>query len=232
MIELRVAEDPAGAAAELVCDAVAAALDARAAAHVALAGGSTPRRAYEALAGRLGDGAGLSLWFGDERAVRAGDPDSNFRMVSETLLADGALPGARVHRVRGELGARAAARGYALELAQGLPDGRLDLALLGLGEDGHTASLFPGHPALDADALAVAVLDAPKPPPERVTLTLPVLRAARSRLVLATGAGKADAVVAVLRGPDRAVPASLLGEDGDTVLLVDPDAASRVSPPR
>jgi 6-phosphogluconolactonase len=96
----------------------------------------------------------------------------------------------------------------------------LDLALLGLGEDGHTASLFPGDRALRVtDALAVAVV-AVKPPPNRITLTLPVLRTAREVIVLAAGAGKRDAVARVLAGPDPDVPASLLA-DADVTLVVD-----------
>ncbi len=105
----------------------------------------------------------------------------------------------------------------------GLP--ALDIALLGLGEDGHTASLFPGFPEVDDDsgALCLPVRDAPKPPPERVTLSLPVLRAARCCLLLVTGAGKTSALAAVLAGPDPRVPASLLASER---LLVVADAAA------
>jgi 6-phosphogluconolactonase len=115
-----------------------------------------------------------------------------------------------------ELRERVAANGA------GVP--QLDLAFLGLGEDGHTASLFPGDPALEVrDALAVPVV-ASKPPPNRITLTLPVLRAARAVLVLATGPGKRDAVARVLAGPDPTTPASLLA-DAAVTLLVDVEAA-------
>jgi 6-phosphogluconolactonase len=129
-----------------------------------------------------------------------------------------------------EAGVDAAASMYAAKLRERLPRGPggvpvLDVAMLGIGEDGHVASLFAHHPGLETRGRAcVAVHDAPKPPPERVTLTIDVLRAARRVLVLATGAGKAGAVAAALAGPDPAVPASLL--TGAAVeMIVDPAAA-------
>lgn len=224
-------EAAARRAALRLADAIVAARQARGRADVALAGGSTPRRAYELVGAELDDWEGVHLWFGDERAVGPDDPESNCRMVSETLLATAAIPAERVHRVLGELGAEKAAAAYREELAVlvaepgGLPV--LDLALLGMGPDGHTASLFPHHPALRApDGLScVAVHDAPKPPPDRVTLTLSTLRAARGRLLLTTGEAKVRAVAAVLAGPDPAVPASLLGGP-ETELLVDTAAVA------
>jgi 6-phosphogluconolactonase len=139
------------------------------------------------------------------------------------------------HRVLGELGPEAAASAYSEQLRARVPpaeqDGAgglpmLDVALLGLGEDGHTASLFPGHPEVleDGGALCLPVRNAPKPPPERVTLSLPVLRAARHCLLLVTGTGKADALAAVLAGPDPHVPASLLGS-GRLQIVIDDAAA-------
>ncbi|MDP8943816.1 MAG: 6-phosphogluconolactonase, partial [Actinomycetota bacterium] len=204
-------------------------------AHVALTGGETPRRAYELLAEAVEDWSGAGLWFGDERAVPPADPASNYRMVEETLLARAAIPAGQVHRVRGELGAEAAAALYAAELRRGLPLAAervpvLDLVLLGVGEDGHVASLFPHHPALETRGRAcVAVLDAPKPPPERVTLTLDVLQAAREVVVLATGEGKRAAVTAALGGPDPGTPASLVG-DGRVEFVVDRMAAPTGAP--
>ncbi len=165
----------------------------RGVAHIALAGGTTPRRTYELLAGEIDDWSGVEVWFGDERAVGPDDPESNYRMVQETLLAGGSGPA--VHRIEGERGPEAAAAAYAGLLAERLPteDGVpvLDLALQGLGPDGHTASLFPGNPAVEADGICVAVHGAPKPPPDRITLTVPVLRAARAIVFLATGGEKA-----------------------------------------
>jgi 6-phosphogluconolactonase len=207
------AEDVARAGADAV---LAAAQAAAPRAHVALAGGSTPRRAYELIAERGVEWEALELWFGDERALPPDDPESNFAMVAETLLEGLRPPPPVVHRIPGELGAQAAAAEYARELGAHAPADPggvpvLDLVLLGLGEDGHTASLFPNFPALEVRGVpCVAVLDAPKPPPERVTLTLEVLNAARRTVVLAVGAGKAEAVARALAGPDPAVPASLL----------------------
>ncbi len=194
----------------------------RGVAHVSLAGGNTPRRAYELLAPLLSDWSGVELWYGDERCVRPEDPESNHRLVADTLLAGIAAHGAPPpleQRIRGEFGPEGAARDYEKLIRErvaigddGLP--ALDISLLGLGPDGHTASLFPGHPAVDAnDALVLPVRDAPKPPPERVTLSVPMLRAARSTLLLATGAEKAQALAGVLAGPDPAVPASLVGDE-------------------
>jgi 6-phosphogluconolactonase len=220
------AAEAAEAAADRLQSAIEDARRTRRAAHVALAGGTTPRRTYELLASRIDDWTGVEVWFGDERAVGPDDPESNYRMASETLLADGTGP--EVHRIEGERGPEEAAAVYAVQLERRLPkdDGTpiLDFALEGLGPDGHTASLFPGNPAVDANGVCVAVHDAPKPPPDRITLTVPVLRAARSIVFLATGADKADAVRGLLAGPDPKIPSSLLGGDR-TEVIVDRDAA-------
>jgi 6-phosphogluconolactonase len=135
------------------------------------------------------------IFFGDERCVPPDDRESNYRMAREALL-DRVTP-VTVHRMPGELGAEAAAALYGAIVDGVRP---LDLVLLGVGEDGHTASLFPGSPALAARGSAVAVHDAPKPPPDRVSLTLEVLREARRVVILATGAGKRDAVALARRG--------------------------------
>jgi 6-phosphogluconolactonase len=223
------AETAARAAADLLAALIAEAQTARGVAHVAVAGGNTPRRTYELLGPLLTGPANVEWWFGDERCVPADDPDSNFRLITETLLRTPAIPADRVHRIRGELDPADAADHYAAELRgtaplddNGVP--RLDVAFLGLGEDGHTASLFPGDPALEIrDRLAVPVVAA-KPPPNRITLTLPVLRAARATIILATGAGKRDAVARVLAGPNPATPASLL--DASSLTLVLDEAAA------
>lgn len=225
------ANEAAQAACERLRSAIDDARDARGAAHVALAGGETPRRTYELLAAKIGDWTGVEIWFGDERAVGPEDPESNYRMAQQTLLTGEAGP--IVHRIEGERGAEEAAAAYASRLEerlageQGVP--MLDLALQGLGPDGHTASLFPGNPAVEADGICVAVHGAPKPPPDRITLTVPVLRAARSIVFLATGEAKADAVRGLLAGPDPAVPSSLLGSERTEVIVdhaaAPPDAA-------
>ncbi len=220
------AAEAAQAAADRLRAAIEGARRVRAAAHVALAGGKTPRRTYELLAERIDDWTGVEIWLGDERAVGPDNPESNYRMVSETLLSGGEGP--TVHRIEGERGPEEAAAAYAKELSERVPLENgvpvLDLALEGLGPDGHTASLFPGNPAVEAAGICVAVHNAPKPPPDRITLTVPVLRAARSIVFLATGAEKADAVQRLLAGPNPEVPSSLLTGER-TELILDPDAA-------
>ncbi len=202
-------------AARLIAELLDATLTARGSAHLALAGGTTPAGAYAQL--EPSRWQGVELWFGDERCVGPDDPAANYRMVEQTLL--GHAPGALVHRIRGELGAEQAAAAYEALLRERVTsDGGsvpvLDIALLGIGEDGHTASLFPHNPALEARGVAcVAVHDAPKPPPDRVSLSLEVLRGARSVILLASGPAKAAALAKALADPDPAVPASLLVRD-------------------
>ena len=213
--------DAADVAADRLIAAIQKSRRERGAAHLALAGGTTPRRTYELLAARIDDWSRVEVWFGDERAVGPDDAESNFRMASETLLAGGGGP--EVHRIEGEHGPEEAAAAYSEALRERLPIENgvpvLDLALQGLGPDGHTASLFPGSPAVNADGVCVAVHDAPKPPPDRITLTVPVLRSARAIVFLATGDEKAEAVRGLLAGPSPEVPASLLGGERTDVIV-------------
>jgi 6-phosphogluconolactonase len=201
--------------------------------HLALSGGSTPRRTYELLVAQPAQLEGAELWFADERCVAPEDEESNYRLVADTLVGPAGMAPELVHRMQGELGPEEGARRYAQVLREGLEScGQqlpvLDLIVLGIGPDGHVASLFPRSPALDAgdDVLCLGVRDAPKPPPERITLSLAVLRAARRCLLLATGASKADAIDAMLGEPSRQVPASLLRRERLTV-IVDDAAAPR-----
>jgi 6-phosphogluconolactonase len=203
----------------------------RGVAHVALSGGTTPGRTYELLAEEPADWNGVEVWFADERCVGAQDAQSNYRLALETLLTAAAVPAECVHRMRGELGPEEGARSYAVELAEhvSVRGGELpvlDLIVLGIGPDGHVASLFPGAATLDAgeQTLCLGVRDSPKPPPERITLSLAVLHAARRCLLLATGASKADAVNVMLGEPSHHVPASLLRRERLTVIV--DDAAS------
>jgi 6-phosphogluconolactonase len=227
----RILEEPdpaavARRAAEHLGRAVATALRERGVAHVALAGGTTPAATYELITPQ--ELAGAELWFGDERCVTPEDPEANSRMVRETLRTELAV----LHRIRGELGAEAAAIAYEVELRStvaleeaGVPV--LDLVLLGIGEDGHTASLFPDNPALAVGNRAVVpVHDAPKPPPDRVSLSLPVLRGARACVLLATGAGKAAALAGALGDPTPHVPSSLLARER-LVVIADSAALGR-----
>jgi 6-phosphogluconolactonase len=233
-------ESVAERAAAEITRLVRAARGERHLARVALSGGSTPRRTYELLAqsGELDRGEGLELWFADERCVGPSDPESNYRLVAETLLGPAGIGERQVQRMEGELGPERGARHYARELAArvpGLPGANgaagppvLDLVVLGIGPDGHVASLFPDSGALDApaDALCIGVHDSPKPPPERITLSMPVLRAARRCLLIAEGSEKADAVRAMLGEPTPGVPASLLARERLTVIVDDAAAPS------
>jgi 6-phosphogluconolactonase len=203
----------------------------RGVAHIALSGGTTPKRTYELLAEQPVDWTGVHLWFADERCVGPDDAESNYRLAAETLLARAEIPPERIHRMQGELGPEEGARQYSLELSLEAPSSAekmalLDLLVLGIGPDGHVASLFPGAATLDAGehALCLGVHDSPKPPPERITLSLAVLRAGAHCLLLATGAGKADAIQAMLGEPSRHVPASLLRRERLSVIV--DDAAS------
>lgn len=200
--------------------------------HVALAGGTTPRRCYEILADVRDDWSGVHVWFGDERVVDLGSDDANAHMVDEALVIPAAIPPEQVHRVPTDLGATGACAGYEDELRRsvlrrvsGLP--QLDIVVLGLGEDAHTASLFPQSKALEASTTHACMLieDAPKPPPVRITLTMAMLNAARARVVLVTGASKAAAVAAARSAPSDRVPASLLRPD-DTTWVLDEAAAA------
>lgn len=192
--------------------------------HVALAGGDTPRRAYELL-GEMEDAWDHAhVWLADERCVPRDDPQSNARMIDRSLFAHPGAAPPRLHPVDGEALPEDAAWLYARELDALVPDGVLDMVVLGVGEDGHIASLFAHHPLLEArHAPCVAVHDSPKPPTRRVTLTLPWLRAARHTVLLAGGEAKRDALRRALGGADRATPASLLGEGLDEILC---DAAA------
>jgi 6-phosphogluconolactonase len=231
------AEAAAQRAAREIVRRLQSALRERGAAHLALSGGSTPARTYELLASELPDWSDVHLWFADERCVGPDDEESNFLLAKQTLIeaVDGLVDG-NVHRMVGELGPDDGARAYQAELrahAPGATSGdasapapALDVIVLGIGPDGHVASLFPGAPALDADEgeLCLGVHDSPKPPPQRITLTLPVLHAAQRCVLLAAGASKADAVNAMLGEASRHVPASLLRR-GRLSVIVD-DAAS------
>ena len=232
----------AHAGARLWVDAARHALAARGEIHVALAGGRTPQALYRAVAEEPDlDYAWhrTHLWWGDERAVPADDSRSNAAAATR-LLDSVPVPVAQVHVMDG--GAEdldAAAARYEAQLraalpaaAGGLPE--LDLVLLGIGSDGHTASLFPGSAALEVrDRLACAVTDAPPPFPRRLTLTLPLLAAARRVVVVATGIEKSAAVAAALEPADPSAPllpvARVRPGAGGLVWLLDEAAAARLT---
>ena len=198
------AEEAARRAAKVLAAAIDGARTIHGAAHLALSGGSAVR-VYDLLGPMLPEWRDVHLWYGDERIVPLDDEESNHRQATEHLQA----PDATWHPVPTDLGAEGAATAYASEL-EGVT---LDVALNGMGPDGHTASLFPGFPQVHAEGVCVAVHDSPKPPPDRVTLTLPKLNESRRIILLATGASKAPMLARVIAGPDPDVPASLLDRD-------------------
>ena len=194
---------------------------------LALSGGETPRPVYRSLAAELPEREAWSrveVYFADERCVPPDDPASNYRMAGETLLDLLPANPARVHRMEGERSDRdAAARAYEAHL----PD-RLDLLVLGLGADGHIASLFPRSPSLAEWHRRVLAVTAPKPPPERLTITPPVVRAARLTVGLVAGAGKAEALARVVDGlDDFDQTPGCLARDG--LWIVDTAAASQLA---
>jgi 6-phosphogluconolactonase len=217
-VELRVVDDPARAAAEELVRVAGAG------GSLALSGGSTPRPAYE-LAARLETRwRDVDVWFADERCVEPSDERSNYRLVRETLLDALAIP-PNLHRIRGEHEPEQAAADYDAELR----DTGLDLVLLGIGADGHTASLFPNAPSLDErDRLAVAAEAGLDPLVPRVTLTIPAIARAELALYLVTGEEKAEAVKRAFHddpGPDT--PASLV-RGRRTIAVLDAAAARLV----
>ena len=219
-VELRIEDDPAGAVARELARAAGEG------GHVAVSGGSSPRPAYERAGALAPDWSRVDLWWADDRCVPPDDTRSNYRLVRETLL-DGLSRPPTVHRVRAELAPEEAADAYDEEI-RGV---RLDLALLGIGPDGHTASLFPGSPALEeVERAAVSAEAGLEPFVPRVTLTVPMLSAARLVLFLVTGEEKAEAAGRAFGGgPDPATPASLVrSTEGRTVAVLDAAAASRL----
>jgi 6-phosphogluconolactonase len=221
-VQLEVFED-AGAAVEAAAGWIGESVDAGG--HIALSGGSSPRPAYERVAVLRPDWARVELWWVDERCVPPADGRSNYRMIREALLDGLARPPAVVHRVRGELPPEEAAAEY----DEALDGVALALAVMGLGPDGHTASLFPNAPALDeTERRAVAAEAGLEPFVPRVTMTRPVLAAARTMVYLATGEGKAEAVARAFAGePSAATPASLV-RGQRTLAILDRAAASRL----
>lgn len=205
--ELIVADDVAAKATELFLELAPR--------TVALAGGSTPRATYERVSQASFDWRGVEVFFGDERCVPRDDPGSNYRMAHTALLSKVL---ARVHRMRGE---SCDAEGYEAELRSVFGDQlpRFDLVLLGLGEDGHTASLFPGDAALDERVRWVVEVE--RPDYKRLTLTLPVLSAARAAMFLVTGEPKRAALRQLLKGED--IPAARV--EAERVVVVADKAA-------
>jgi 6-phosphogluconolactonase len=223
----------AHAAADWFVSLASAAIAKRGRFAVALAGGSTPRPAYSLLAeqprAQKVDWGQVEVFWGDERSVPPDHPDSNYRMARRALLDRVPIPGENVHRIQGELRPQEAAAAYRLELRNHLGvDGRFDLILLGMGPDGHAASLFPSTGAVDENERSVIPVYVEKFDVWRVTLTLPVINKARHVVFLVAGDAKAEALARVHAG--EPLPAAMVQPaDGQLIWLVDRRAAARLS---
>ena len=217
-IDIVCVENPAGVVAEKLAAA------ARAGGHVVLTGGTSVTHAYERAAALEPDWSNVDVWFTDERCVPTDDDRSNYKLVRDTLP----VSGARLHRMRGELGREQGATLYEQELGS---LERFDFVLLGLGPDGHVASLFPFQPTLDVTERNANGAEAHLEPfVDRITLTLPMLRAARELVFLVTGESKADAAARAFDGePSRETPGSLVRAiRGVTTAVLDSAAAAKV----
>jgi 6-phosphogluconolactonase len=223
-VQLVVADDEGAAAtwaAELLAES------SRRGDEIVLTGGRTPGRAYELAAELQPDWSRAGVWWGDERCVPPDDERSNFGLARRTLFDRLEAQPGRVHRIRGEDDPGVGAASYERELR----GANLDLLLLGLGPDGHVASLFPNAPGLaETERLVIPAEPKLEPFVERVTLTPPALRGALRIVFLVTGEDKAEAVAGALAGqPDPAVPGSLIrAESGETLAILDQKAASRL----
>ncbi len=241
---IRVHADPSAAAFDasgVFRHAVESSIWVRGRAAVALSGGRTPRLLYENLGGTAflhwTGWKALHMFWADERAVSASSKESNYWVVRDALLDRAPIDRAQVYRLRGDARDLEAEAGrYARVLDgwahRGSPP-RLDLVLLGLGADGHTASLFPGSPALAERERWVVVAPGPPPHEQRLTLTLPVLNAARVVLFLVTGAEKAEIVSRVLEGdesPETLPARAVRPVDGRVYWVLDRAAAARLRP--
>ncbi len=231
-------EELAGAAAERFAALSREAVRARGVGQAAVSGGRTPEGFFRALGERSRGGgvpwAGLHLWWADERCVPPADPRSNYGPARKLLLDRVPLEPDRVHPMPGEEEPEAGARLYAAELARvfRLREGEwpvFDLVFLGLGADGHTASLFPGSAALEERRRPVAAVRDGPPGPARLTLTLPVLNRAREVIFLAAGEEKAPAVGALFTDPGSGAPARMVKPlNGRLTLLLDRPAAALI----
>ncbi len=222
-VELVVLEDEREVAA-VVGERLARA--AREGGNVVLTGGKTPELAYNEAAERAPDWSNVEVWWGDERCVAPADENSNYALARRSLLDRLQRAPRAVHRIKGELGKEEAAADYERELG----DTQLDLLLLGVGPDGHVASLFPNAPTLAQRKKVLPAEPGLEPFVDRVTLSLPALRSAREILFLLTGQGKAEAAArAFASEPSRDTPASLVrARDGRTVAILDRAAAAKL----
>lgn len=233
-------DDLARGAAGRIASLLAESVHARKRAMIALSGGGTPGHVYRALASdSLRPGVpweSVHVFWGDERCVLPDHPESNFRMANESLLSRIKIPADNVHRILGEKNPQDAARHYDEELwrtflVDGLELPKFDVMLLGLGDDGHTASLFPGTPATEEQRRLAIAVRLKGQETARITLTFPVINNSRHVLFLVSGKGKSSILAEVLQGSGTILPAQLVSPvDGELRWLVDQDAASQIQP--
>ena len=235
-------QDLALAAAQHIVSAAQEAIAQRGGFAVALSGGSTPQATFEILGRQFEDQISwdrVFIFWGDERSVPPDHPDSNYGMTAQTLLHQVPLPAENVFRMRGEMDPRLAASAYEEVLrghfkgngsaAEGLP--RFDLILLGLGPDGHTASLFPGTSGLQEQTRWVVGNQVPQLDTWRITITFPVINAARQVVFLVSGGQKANRLAEILVGSASSdpLPAQRVAPNsGELIWMVDRDAAGRL----
>lgn len=243
MTAIRVFPDPASmaeAAARHIVEGAQSAIDARGRFSIALSGGSTPRDLHLKLAHPPFrdeiDWAHVHVFFGDERCVPPDDPQSNYRMAEETLLSHVPIRREQIHRMRGELAPKDAAADYERELREffGNDPPRLDLVLLGMGDNGHCASLFPHCHAVHETQRWIVAEFIPEVNMWRITLTPVVLNLAREVVFLVAGANKADMLRNVLEGPfepDERPAQIVRPSPGEVIWMVDAAAASKLTPP-
>jgi len=186
------ADQVAIAVYQRVLTAAENAINSRGAFKLVLAGGSTPEKVYQLLAQAKTDWSKWHIYYGDERCLPAMDKDRNSVMATAAFLAKITIPASQIYTIPAELGPEAGAEHYQATVAEALP---FDLVLLGMGEDGHTASLFPGH-RHNPDELAHAVYESPKAPPERVSMSAKALSSTHELIFIITGSNKQDAIKA------------------------------------
>lgn len=212
---LNSAQEVAAAASRQILQQAEIAIRQRGIYRIVLAGGSTPQMTYELLGKKQADWSNWAFYFGDERCLPAGHAELNSTMARQSLLDHVAVNTQQIHSIPAHLGAEQAADLYLDIIKPALP---FDTVLLGMGEDGHTASIFPGQ-NWQNQPLVYPVHDAPKPPPDRVTLSKDALANTRKLLYLVTGAGKATAVKKWLQG--ESLPVNAIPLRADTEVLID-----------
>lgn len=210
--------------ADLVVERLRAAIAERGHASIALAGGTTPQPFHRELTTRALDWSRVHVYFGDDRCVPPDHPASNYRAARETLLAHVPLLAENIHRIEGELPVAEAAARYADVVRPALP---LDVCILGMGDDGHTASLFPATPPAPPDALVIATTS-PVPPHERVTFTFGAIRASREVILQVTGGSKAARLAQVYAELAANHPVLPTAQVGPAIWMVDDAAAAQL----